>query len=156
AARTRPLSEVHDTVRNRLVASRSAELAKTDGSEKLVAWKATAPANLPAAVTVTREQAQNMQGPILDAVLRADPEHLPAWVGVDLGSKGYAIVRVNKVLPRIAPSPERAEQERNQFTQWIAKAENQAYYNVLKDRYKAVIKVPRPERNTQEKQAAAQ
>lgn len=156
AARTRPLSEVHDNVKSRLVASRSAELAKKDGSEKLAAWKAAAPANLPAPVTVTREQVQNVQGPILAAVLRVDPEHLPAWVGVDLGANGYAVVRVNKLLPRIAPAPERAEQERKQFTQWLSNAENQAYYNVLKDRYKAVIKVPRPERNTQEKQVVAE
>jgi peptidyl-prolyl cis-trans isomerase D len=155
-ARTRPLAEVHDNVRSRLVASRSAELAKNDGNEKLAAWKNTAPANLPAATIVTREQGQTAQGPILDAVLRVDPESLPAWVGVDLGAKGYAVVRVNKVLPRTPPAPERAVQERKQFTQWIANAENQAYYNVLKDRYKAKIMVPRPERNTQEQQAATE
>jgi peptidyl-prolyl cis-trans isomerase D len=152
AARTRPLPEVRDIVRSRLVASRAAELAKKDGSEKLIAWKAAAPANMPAVTMVSREQGQNIPGPILDAALRVDPEHLPAWAGVDLGAKGYAVVRVNKVLPRTPPAPDRAAQERKQFTQWIANAENQAYYNVLKDRYKAKIKVPRPERNTQEKQ----
>ncbi len=154
AARTRSLSEVRDIVRSRLVASRSAELAKKDGGEKLVAWKATAPANMPAVTIVSREQGQNVQGSILDAALRVDPDHLPAWVGVDLGANGYAVVRVNKILPRTPPAPERALQERKQFTQWIANAENQAYYSVLKDRYKAKIKVPRPERNAQEKQTA--
>ena len=39
---------------------------------------------------------------------------------------------------------------------YFANAENQAYYNVLKDRYKAKIKAPRPERNTQEKQLATE
>ncbi len=156
AARTRPLAEVRDNVRSRLVASRSAEMAKKDGSEKLAAWKTAAPANLPAVTVVSREERQNVQGPILDAVLRVAPEHLPTWVGVDLGAQGYAVVRVDKVLPRTPPTAERAVQERKQFTQWLANAENQAYYSVLKDRYKAKIKVPRPERNAQEKQQATE
>ena len=144
AASTRPLTEVQASVKERLVAKQTAELAAKDGAEKLAAWKTTAPASLPAAVTLSRGGAANVTGPVLEAVLKADTTSLPAWVGVDLGSQGYAVVRVNKVLPRTAPVPATAEQERKQYAQWMANAENKAYYKMLSQRFKVAIKAPRP------------
>ena len=145
AARTLPLADVVPGVRERLVASRSAELAKKDGSDKLTAWKANAAsATMPAAMTISRDQAQSIPGPVRDAAMRMDTTTLPAWSGVDLGVQGYAIVRVNKAMER-TPAPEaNAKQERAQFAQWIAAAEGQAYYQSLKERYKAQIKVAKP------------
>jgi peptidyl-prolyl cis-trans isomerase D len=145
-ARTLPLAEVRGAVRERLVASRSAELAKKEGAERLAAWIAdsAAAAKLPAPVLVSREPGQPIQGPVLDAALSADPAALPAWVGVDQGALGYAVLRVNKVLPR-TPVPEgTTKQERAQYAQWYASAEKDAYYQLLKDRFKVQIKVPRP------------
>ena len=37
-----------------------------------------------------------------------------------------------------------AKQERQQYGQWWASAENLAYYNLLKERFKVQIKVPKP------------
>lgn len=144
AASTRPLAEVQANVKERLVAKQAAEMAAKDGAEKLAAWKATAPENLPAAVTLSRGGAANVPGPVLEAVLKADTTSLPAWVGVDLGAQGYVVVRVNKVLPRTAPVPATAEQERKQYAQWMASAENKAYYKMLSQRFKVAIKAPRP------------
>lgn len=146
-ARTLPLAEVRTQVRERLVASRSQELAKKEGADKLAAWQATpTSASFPAAVTVSREPGQPVQGTLLDAALRADPAKLPALVGVDLGAQGYAVVKVNKVLPRNPVNDAVAKQERNQYAQWMANAESQAYYQTLKDRFKVQIKVPTPAR----------
>lgn len=148
-ARTLPLTEVRANVRERLVASRSAELAKKEGADKLAAWKNNASAaNLPGSVTVSREQGQSIRGPLLDAVLRSDATSLPAWVGVDLGAQGYAVVRINKVLPRAAVAEATSKQEREQYAQWVAGAESQAYYQMLKDRFKVKMKVQRPVRST--------
>ena len=154
-ARTLPLAEVRTLVRERLVNSRSAELAQKAGVDKLAAWKGdAAAANLPAAVTVSRDQGQTIAGPLLDAVLHADASSLPAWVGVDLGAQGYAVVRVNKVLPRAAVAQATAKKEREQYAQWIASAESQAYYQLLKERFNVQMKVQRPDRSTNELQAA--
>jgi peptidyl-prolyl cis-trans isomerase D len=154
-ARTLPLAEVRTLVRERLVNSRSAELAQKEGVDKLAAWKSdAAAANLPAAVTVSRDQGQTIGGPLLDAALRADASSLPAWVGVDLGTQGYAVVRVNKVLPRAAVAQATAKQEREQYAQWIANAESQAYYQLLKERFNVQMKAQRPVRSTNELQAA--
>jgi len=143
-ARTKPLAEVRGNVKERLVASQAAELAKKDGAEKLAAWKQTAPANLAAPVVVSRENAQAVPAAVLDAVLQADATNLPAWVGVDLGAQGYTVARVNKVLPSGTPAAAAAEQGRKQFAQSVGNAESQAYYKLLTQRFKVQIKVPRP------------
>jgi peptidyl-prolyl cis-trans isomerase D len=145
AARTLPLVDVRNTVRDRLVASRSADLAKKDGADKLAAWKANgANASLPNALVISRDQEQKIPAAVRDAAMRADTAQLPAWLGVDLGSQGYAVVRVNKVLGRTAPAEAAAKQERAQYAQWLAKAESQAYFETLKEQYKVQIKVKRP------------
>lgn len=143
-ASTRPLAEVRAGARARLVASQAAEAAKKEGVAKLAAWKVTAPATLPVSVTVSREGSQVVPAAVVDAVLQADTTNLPTWVGVDLGAQGYVVVRVSKVLPRNAPLAAVAEQERKQYAQWVATAENAAYYKMLRQRFKVVIKVPKP------------
>lgn len=145
AARALPLAEVKDKVRERLQQQRGAEMARKDGAEKLAAWKASpASAAMPAAVVISREQAQQLPIDALKAALSVDTATLPAWVGVDLGAQGYAVLKVLKVLPRAAPAAALAQQEQTQYTQWWTSAESLAYYNILKERFKADIKVSRP------------
>ena len=144
-ARTVPFAEARDRVRERVVATRAAELAKKDGMEKLAAWKANpASADLPAAVTLSRQETQKQPAPVVEAALRADPTALPAFAGVELGEQGYAVVRVNKVLPREAPPEAVAKQDREQYVQAWGSAENLAYYNLLKERLKVQIMAPKP------------
>ena len=144
-ARTRPFAEVKAQVRERVVADKAAELARKEGQEKLAAWKANpAAATLPAPVTLSRQDAARHPRPVIEAALRADPATLPAWVGVDLGAEGFAVLKVLKVLPREAPAPEQARQEVGQYTRAWTAAETMAYYESLKSRFKARIDVPKP------------
>ena len=144
-ARTLPLVDVKDAVRARWLAQRGAEEARKDGAAKLAAWKsAPATASLAAPVLVSRTQTQQLPVQVVDAALRADAGTLPAFSGVDLGAQGYAIVKVVKVVPRDASLEAAAKQERNQYGQWWTSAESLAYYNGLKERFKAEILVPKP------------
>jgi peptidyl-prolyl cis-trans isomerase D len=144
-ARTLPFAEVKDRVRERFMAARGAELAKKEGMAKLAAWKANpAGAELQPATTLSREDTQKQPPGLVEAALRADPATLPAFVGVDLGPQGYAVVKVNKVLPREQANPEAAKQELQQYARAWGAAENLAYYNLLKERFKTQIKVPKP------------
>jgi len=145
AAHTRPFAEAKDLVRQRWLAQRGAEEARKEGVARLAAWKAApASAEMPPAVQVSREQTQKLPAPVIDAALRADASALPTFVGVDLGPQGYAIIRINKVTPRDAPAEAVAKQERNQYAQMWTSAESLAYYNGLKERFKAEILVARP------------
>ena len=146
-ARTRPLAEVKDIVRQRWLAQRGADEARKDGIAKLAAWKAApATAILSEPLAVSRGQPQKQPLQVVDAALRADATTLPALTGIDLGAQGYVIVKVLKVLPREASLEASAKQDRSQYSQWWATAESLAYYNVLKDRFKTEIKVIKPVR----------
>jgi peptidyl-prolyl cis-trans isomerase D len=144
-ARTLPFAEVKERVRERVVSARAAELATKEGMEKLAAWKANpAAASLPAPTAVSRQESQKQPQAVVEAALRADPTALPVMAGVDMGEQGYAVVKVNKVLPRETPAEAAARQERQQYAQSLASAENLAYYNLLKERFKVQMEVPKP------------
>lgn len=148
-ARTQSFDEVKPRVRQELVAERAAAAAKTEGEAKLKAWEAASgtavPAGLGQPVVVSRtDNASSQPAPLVEAALRVDPAKLPAWVGVNLGAEGYAVVRVNKTLPAADVAADQRQQERTQLSQAMAAAEAEAYYMMLKDRFKASIKVPRP------------
>jgi peptidyl-prolyl cis-trans isomerase D len=147
AARTQPLAEVREQARARLVAQRAAELAREEGAKQLAAWKGGADASaMPAAVTVARDGAQGLSQPVLSAAMSAPLKTLPAWAGVSLGDEGYAVVRVDKVLPRTPRDAQSLAQEVQQYGQWWSSAEGLAYYETLKERFKVKLLVPEPKR----------
>jgi peptidyl-prolyl cis-trans isomerase D len=143
-ARTLPLEEVKASVREKVIAQQSLERARSEGAAKLAEWKASPDAaKLPASVVVSRESKQQQPSALVEAALRAGTQTLPAWVGVDLGASGYAVVKVEKVLPRDTTQASDLARERDQYSQWWASAEGLAYYRLLKEKFKAEIKVAR-------------
>jgi peptidyl-prolyl cis-trans isomerase D len=150
-AHARPLAEVQSQVRAAFVHERGAALAREDGQAKLAAWTAdpnAAAASLPAAVTVSRDAPQGQPPQLIEAALRADPAKLPVFVGVDLGSEGYAVARVDKVLPKAGQTTEVIDQNRQDYEQQWASAVASQYYELLKSRYKAAITVSKPSAET--------
>ena len=145
-AAVRPFAEVKDEVRRQFVMDKSAELAKAEGLAKLAAWKdQAAQAQVGSPVVVSRDMVQGRPQAVVDAALRADPARLPAMVGVDLGSQGYVVARVNKIVPRDAMTPEQLAQSRQQMSQLWGQAESQAYLTHLKQQLKAEILVQKPD-----------
>ncbi len=143
-ARTLPLEEVKARVREQVVAQQAGERARAEGVAKLSEWKASPDvAKLPAAIVVSREAKQAQPSALVEAALRASTQTLPAWVGVDLGTSGYAVVKVEKVLPRDPANVAGLAREREQYAQWWASAEGLAYYKLLKEKFKAEIKIAR-------------
>lgn len=141
-ARTLPFAQVRNAVRDKLVVVRSAELARKEGLSTLAAWKTKAPdAATAVPVVMSRDDPHGATPKVLEAVLRADPAAFPSVVGVDLGDNGYAVIKVNRIVSRSAPNEAAAKQGRAQYAQAWAAAENQAYYEILKARFKARINV---------------
>ncbi len=145
-ARTLAYEEVQAKVRQRYVAEKAAELARKEGEAKRAAWAENAAnaAGLSAPMVVARDLSQNQPRALLDAVLSVNTDVLPAWAGVDLGEQGYAVAKVNRVVPHEAPEPLLAQQRQQQYVQWWSTAEGLAYYETLKQRFKVQMKVPRP------------
>jgi peptidyl-prolyl cis-trans isomerase D len=135
----RPLDEVKDQVRARVVARQAAALARQEGEARVAALKggADAPA-MPPAVTLSRAEPQGLPPAVVDAVLRADAAALPSAFGVDLGAQGYAVVRLTQVRPPEPTSPQVAQLEPRVAQAW-ADAEARAYYDALKKRLKVTM-----------------
>ncbi len=141
-AATLALTEVKDLVKRNLTQDKAAEMAKAQGEQKLANLKTSAE-GLPNPIVLSREKSQRQLPQVVEAVLKADPNKLPAVSGVDLGAQGYAVIRVTKVLP---PEDNQAlmKQAQQQFTQLWGSAETLAYLAELKSLMKAEILVAKP------------
>jgi peptidyl-prolyl cis-trans isomerase D len=140
-ARTLPLDEVKQVVRERLVMDQTVALARKEGLAKIAELQKNPAAGEPLGpvTTISRAQGQGTPKPVLDAVLRADASKLPTVVGVDLGLQGYLVMRITRILPRETPPGGDAPWQQ-QYAQIWAAAEAQAYEEALKRRYKVDIK----------------
>ncbi|MFA7527562.1 MAG: SurA N-terminal domain-containing protein [Ottowia sp.] len=146
AAHARSYEEVADDVRAAFVAEHGARQAREAGEQQYQAWQKApdSATDLPDPITVSRVEPQGEPPALVEAVLRADPDKLPVFVGVDLGDAGYAVARVDKVLP---PEQQDAQEQallRARYAQLWSMAEASAYYDFLRSRYKARILVPLP------------
>ena len=143
-ARTRDFEAVKAQVEQLWKKEKSEQLAKQTGEQKLKDWREKPEtASLPAAVTLSREKTKDWPSKLIEAVLRAPTQNLPAWVGVDLGAGGYSVVKILKADPSDAMATDRIR-EKAQLGAWLSDAESAAYYDYLKDRFKATIKTPNP------------
>jgi peptidyl-prolyl cis-trans isomerase D len=138
-ARTRPLAEVKDEVRERLIARDSARLARAEGEKRVAAVRADATQVLPMTMVLSRQQSQGAPRQLVDAALGADASKLPAVSGVDLGLQGYMVLRVTKVLPR-EPLPGGDAPLQAQLAQAWTGAETEIYLQALNKRFKAEVK----------------
>lgn len=146
-ASVRPFDDVNGEVRRLMTQFKSAELAKAEGQARLKAWQADASlAVLDSAVTVSRDQAAVLPQAVIDAALRADPAKMATLIGVDLDAQGYAVVKLNKIMPRAEQTPALAEQSRQQFGRLWGQAEGQAYLASLKSQYKVEILAEKPKK----------
>ncbi len=142
AAHQLPLAEVKTKVRDQLIATQSAALARKAGTDRLAALRAAPATALSGATkTVSRAQPQELPRELLEAVLKAPTASLPAVVGVDLGSEGYAVAKILKVGGR-DPAAADASRAQAQYAQSWADAEAQAYYAALRQRFNVQITAP--------------
>ena len=132
-----PLDVVKDAVRQKVIAVQADELAHKDGAAKLAELqKSNATTDFSAPLKVSRNDAQGLTPAAVSAIYKVDGQKLPAYVGVDLGDNGYAIYRVNAVLPGAAIDPQRLAAAQQQLAQLEAQSEMSAYVDALRARSK--------------------
>ncbi|WP_175672904.1 SurA N-terminal domain-containing protein [Burkholderia ambifaria] len=134
------LDTIKDAVRQKVVAEQAAELAKKDGAAKLAELQKSKSADgFTPVQKVSRMQSQSLTPAALSAVYKVDAKTLPAYVGVDLGADGYAIYRVNAVIPGTAVDPQQLAAAQQQMAQVEAQSEGEAYLAALRDRSKVKL-----------------
>ena len=137
-ARVPPFDDVKDAVRAAVMQEQAAAQARKDGQAKLEALKQSPATALPQSAVLSRGQAQNVPRALIDAVLLAPQDKLPAPIGVDLGADGYVVARVLKVLPREQAASADALLA-PQLAQALSAAETEAYLSTLKRRFKVEV-----------------
>lgn len=141
--RVLPLADVRSQVLSKVQAEQAAALARKEGQAREAALKANPEEALPITAVVSRTQTRELPRPLLEAALRAPlpADGKPSIVGVDLGSEGYAVLKVVKVVPRDSSDPDNARAA-PYVAQALAQAESAALYESLKKRFKVELKLP--------------
>jgi peptidyl-prolyl cis-trans isomerase D len=140
-AKRRPLDEVREDVRKRVIAEEAAKLAKQAGEARLAELKGgkAGDAGFGAAKTVARNAPAGLSPGELDAVFRLPSEPLPAYGGVDLGGEGYAVVQLVKVAPPAADELAKRQALYDQQLERVAAQQDVGtYVEALKARTKIV------------------
>ena len=144
-AKVQDYARVQAQVRAQYVQSAAVQMAREQAQAQLKTWQQkTEQAQLGPVAVVSRQKAAGVPEAVVLAALRVDPSKLPQVTGVDLGEQGYAVVRVNKVLPRDAQAAQ-AEQSRQEFEALWGQAQGQSYLDELKKRLKVKVTATMPQ-----------
>ncbi|NVH71158.1 peptidylprolyl isomerase [Paraburkholderia sp. JPY432] len=128
---------VKDAVRQKVIAEQANEAAHKDGAAKLAEFeKSKATAGFSSPLKVSRNDAQGVPPAALSAIYKVDAQKLPAYVGVDLGDDGYAIYRVNQIVPPAATDAQHLAVAQQQIAQVDAQSQAEAYLKALRERSK--------------------
>jgi peptidyl-prolyl cis-trans isomerase D len=140
AAAVPALDTIKDAVRAKVVAEEAAQAARKEGGAKLAELqKSNSTAGFSSVSKVSRNDAQGMPPAALAAIFKTDSSKLPAYVGVDLGTDGYAIYRVNGIEKPDPVTADRLAGAQQQVAQVYAQAEMESYLDSLKARSKVKI-----------------
>jgi len=136
-ATRRPLEEVKDEVRSRLVAAEASRLARAEGEKLLTTLKAQPeadPEKFTSAITVTRAAPGELPAQVVTEVFKLPTSSLPAYAGVDLGPAGYQLVRLEKAEGPDAGAEARRQTYVEQLQRVLAQTAVSAYVTEVKSR----------------------
>ncbi len=139
-ARLRPFDEVKASIRDRLLGDDATRLAR-EAATKAVASLSASPseAGFSAPRTVGRLRAEGLSAAAINAVMRVAADKLPSFVSAELdgGVQGVFWV-IEAKTPDSANGPQREQLVRSAERQ-VATADDLAYIEALKRKYKAEI-----------------
>ena len=136
-----PLAQVRQQVEESIMLLETEKLALKTGEAKLAELRNGGTADFSAAKAISRNNNSSTPPPAVYAIMKADANKLPAFVGVNLGGMGYRIFRINKIVEQPADEAS-AKSEEQQVNEFLAAQEMAAYLGVIKKRANAEILKP--------------
>jgi peptidyl-prolyl cis-trans isomerase D len=135
----RPFEEVKSAIESLVLASESIALAKKSGEEKIKSLKVKDElTGFGETKLISRLKNQAVAPEALSALLKADIQKMPAYVGVEIPNVGYEVFRINKVVAG-EENQERRANEYKQLSNAVAQQELFTYVEAL--RKKAKVKI---------------
>ena len=89
---------------------------------------------------VSRRQRQGFDNETIQAIFRAETNHLPAYSGLPNARGGFTLIRVDRVIDPPAPSAEERKSFAGQLSQLFAQEEFSSYLDGIKKRYDVSIR----------------
>ncbi len=128
-AAPKPLEEVKAEIAKKLTDQEAMELAVRRGKEKFAALQQGKDAELTwdKPRIVSRQGKPELAPAALKAVFRADTGKLPAYEGVELPGRGYAIYRISRVIDAMQADASREKLLKQQLEQLSAQEQASAY-----------------------------
>ena len=146
APRVLPLSEVKATVEGQAKNEKAGKLAVAAGEAKLKSLLAKpddTPIGLGAALTIARSKPESLPIEALKAIMSADTQKLPTWVGATLSNGQYALFKVSAVGDKPAIDAAKKANVKDALSRAYAQAEVLSVISVLRDRNGAkLLKTP--------------
>lgn len=135
----RPFEDVKSAIQAQLVQSEAQALAKKAGIAKIATLKGTdSTVGFSNVQTVSRTKKTEVSPEAVQAILKADVQKLPAFVGVETAGVGYEVYRISKVSSGV-PDMGRRANELRQLENAIAQQDMFSYLEALKQRLKVSI-----------------
>jgi peptidyl-prolyl cis-trans isomerase D len=140
-ATQRKFDEVRAEVEQKLRRAEAAKRAKQEGEARLAELRKGADAGLKWSVpkTVSRREPKELSPEALRAVMAADPNKLPAYVGVERGTEGYALYRVAKVIAAEPKADQAKGDDLARFERHMGNEQLESYVASLRARAKIEI-----------------
>jgi peptidyl-prolyl cis-trans isomerase D len=148
-AAQRSFDEVKSEITDKLRRQQAVELAQKEGEAKLEQLRKGGEAGVKwnAPKTVSRRDAQGLPAEVLQKVVSADVSKLPAYAGLAIPGKGYALVRIAKVIDTDAKAT--AQENSLRAGQLYGSAQYQAYLASLRQRADIEVRKENLERKLQ-------
>ncbi len=138
-AAVQPLADVADGIRKQLTEDKALEMARAAGEERLKSLQAAdSTQGLGAATTVARNAPAGLAPAVLNEVMKASADKLPAFVGA-IVDDAYVIARIAKVEAGPKPDAAALANEKAMMERRWAQAEQMAVLQMLRDKYEVSV-----------------
>jgi peptidyl-prolyl cis-trans isomerase D len=133
-ASVKPFEQVGAEITARLQREQASAKAVSEAKDKLAKLQQGTNVDLSwgKAQMVSRQQAQNLNGPALALVFKANFAKLPAYVGLENAQGGYTLYKISKVTAPAQVDPAKRNEYANNMRQLVAEESFSAYLAYLR------------------------
>jgi len=148
-AEQRPLDSVRADIEKRLIQREAMRMAKEAGAAALADLNKGTPKQLSwsSDTTASRDKPGDTPPDALNAIFKAPTAHLPSYVGVE-DPQGYAIYRVNEVVPGAKPAAEQVQTTADALRRTEGQQELRAFVAGLREHTKVQMNLANVDKPT--------
>ena len=136
-ATTPSVDELRDKIAVLIAREEASKAAVNEGKEQLAQLQQgkTAAIKWTPSQQVSRRERQGFDNETVQAIFRAEINHLPAYSGLPNARGGFTLIRVDRVIESRTPSAEERKNFAGQLSQLFAQEEFSSYLDGIKKRY---------------------